>query len=108
MPRYNPSDEEMGMDESYAGTNNVSPPEEASESVDEENAEATEVVVPNKVLMGPDGKEPKEGDEIVVKVVKNYGDESSIIYAPAKPEGETSETPSVDEEIAALDTKKEY
>lgn len=106
MPKYQPTDEEL--DSGYSNSPPVEPPEaEEKESVDEENAEATEVVVPNKVLMGPDGKEPKEGDEIVVKVVKNYGDESSIIYAPAKPEGETS-TPSVDEEIAALDTKKEY
>ena len=105
MPRYTPSDDEMDSGYSEAP---VSPPEESSpaESVDEENAEATEVVVPNKVLMGADGKPPKEGDEIVVKVVKNYGDESSIQYAPATPEGETTETPSVDEEIAALDTEK--
>lgn len=110
MPRYNPSDEEMGMDESY-GNAPVTPPEETpepAESVDEENAESAEVVVSNKVLTGPDGEPPKEGDEIVVKVVKNYGTESSIIYAPAKGGGETTEEPaSTEDEIAALD-KEEY
>lgn len=99
------------MEEAY-GQGPVAPPEQAPEpaetpeSVDEENAEQAEVVVANSVLTGPDGKPPKEGDEIVVKVVKNYGDESSIIYAPPKTETETQTESSPEEEIAALDTER--
>lgn len=86
------------------------PPEEETESkepesVDEESVEDQTVLVSNKVLMGPDGTAPKEGDEIVVKVVKNYGDESEIVYAPASSAAST-ETDNSDAEIMALDTER--
>jgi hypothetical protein len=80
---------------------------EEGQSVDQEiQAEnAHSAVVPNAVLMGPDGKPPKEGDEIVVKVIKNFGDESEVTYAPAKPKtpGHDMMPPGANEEIEALD-----
>ena len=72
------------------------------QQIQEENAHSA--VVPNAVLMGPDGKPPKEGDEIVVKVIKLYGEnEAEIAYAPkAKPEA-AGMPHSSDSEIEALD-----
>lgn len=70
----------MGAYESDDAQDTASPPEET----DETETAANTAVVDNKVLMGADGRPPKEGDEIVVRVVKVYGDESEIEYAPAK------------------------
>lgn len=110
MPRYTPSDEEM--DDTYAGSAPVTKPTEAEKpSVDEENTESSTALVPNKIL-SPDGEPLKEGEEIVVRVVRNHGDQSEIEYAPK--EGATEEpsetegemTPGNEEaEIAALDEK---
>lgn len=72
-----------------AAPSNESPAEEkgSADSVDEQNADSSEVVVPNSILAGPGGAPPKEGDTILVKVVKTYGDECSIAKAD---EGETA------------------
>lgn len=55
--------------------------EEAAETVDQEEAEGTTAVIDNKVL-SPGGEPLKEGDEIVLVVVKNFGEESEVKYAP--------------------------
>lgn len=114
MPKYNPSGDEM--DASYAqapGADNESSDTETPsprESVDRENEEGNTTLVPNKIL-SPDGEPINEGDEIVVRVVKNYGDESEIEYAPKKEqEGEYgSDEPmsEVSRDMAALDQEKE-
>lgn len=82
MPKYNPSDDELA---GYDNAAPVTPPDSApagpEESVDRENEEGNTAVISNKIL-SPDGEPIKEGDEIVVRVVKNYGDESEIEYAP--------------------------
>lgn len=103
MPKYTPSEDEL--DSSYSSTPApVTPPAE-KESVDDENAAAETAVVSNKIL-SPEGEPLREGDEIVVRVVKNYGDESEIEYAP-KGGGETTEEPSTPEQdFAAMDTEK--
>lgn len=98
------------MDEdSLYGSESVSDKHEASESVDQEEAEGVTAVVPNK-LLSPEGEPLKEGDEIVVRVVKNYGDETEIEYAPKKGGGEEAETetPKADDygsELEAMDKK---
>lgn len=82
--------------------------EESKESVDEELAEGTTAIVPMKVLMGKDGREPKEGDEIVLKVVALHGEEAEVAYAPEKSETKTrGGMNSSDEELDALD-KESY
>ena len=81
-------------------------PEEAGEpeTTDQETAESqNSAVIANKVLTGPDGEAPKEGDEIILKVIKNYGDECEVAYAPKKPTG-SDEGPTSDSEIEAMDT----
>lgn len=110
MPKYTPSDEEM--DDTYSAPAAVTKPEstEAKPSVDDENAMSKTAVVSNKIL-SPDGGPLKEGEEIVVRIVKNYGDESEIEYAPKEgsteePSEEGETTPGNEEaEIAALDEK---
>lgn len=69
-------------------------PSSQPESVDQEEQETGEqtAVISNKIL-SPDGEPLNPGDEIVLQVVKNYGDESEVKYAPHKPgEGEGGET----------------
>ena len=103
MPsKYDSPDD--AMDSGYGASEPKESPE-PKQSVDKENEEAGEetALVSNKIL-SPEGQELKEGDEIMVKVVKNYGDECEISYAPKKDTSET-ESPSVENEIAALDTK---
>ena len=78
------------MDESYGGGPAapeksgmpVEKPETADKpSVDEQNAGEQTAVVSNKIL-SPKGEALKEGDEVVLTIVKNYGDESEVKYAP--------------------------
>lgn len=104
MPMENDSPDDM-MDSGYGADAAPKESPEPKQSVDKENEEAGEetALVANKIL-SPDGETLKEGDEIVVKVVKNYGDECEIAYAPKK-DHQTTESPSVESEIAAMDTK---
>lgn len=75
-------------------------------TTDQEEAETAEeantAVVPLKVLQSKEGEPVKEGDEIVVRVVKTYGDECEIMYAPKEktPESEQSDNA----ELESLDT----
>ena len=95
-----------GMDESYSGSAPVKPP---VESVDKENEESSEdtALVSNKILR-PDGEPLKAGEEVKVRIVKNYGDESEIAYCSKAGAEETPSTPGTDDtsegEIEALDT----
>lgn len=75
--------------------------EEATESIDEEEAEGDTAVIDNKVL-APEGEPLKEGDEIVLVVVKNYGNESEVRYAP-KSGGEVQPSGSMAEANSELD-----
>lgn len=102
MPKYTPSEDDM--DESY--TTPVEKPAPEKQSVDEENAGEDTALISNKIL-SPDGEPLKEGDEIVVQVVKNYGDECEVKYAPKKGGEKTSETTTPAEDFAAMDTEGE-
>lgn len=110
MAKYSMSDGDM--DSAYgAGPLEEMGMEESSESVDESNAEEGEntAVVSNKIL-SPDGEALNKGDEIVVQIVENYGDESLIKYAPKKGGDETEyEEPMSTEgkELAALSEEGE-
>lgn len=105
MPKYTPAEDEL--DESYSAP--VTPPEQEAEtkpSVDDENAMSDTALVPNKIL-SPDGEPLKEGEEIVVRVVKNHGDECEIEYAPKSGDEESPETAGAAADFAAMDTEKE-
>ena len=95
MPKYNPTaeDEELYSPvkppaKAKPDAAPETPPKEGetdSQTTDEETASTENTaLVPNKVLMAPGGEMPKEGDEIVLQVVKVYGDEAEVRYAPAK------------------------
>lgn len=120
MPRYKPSqdDEELYGDVKppNAATSAPEPPPDPEEkgepaeaqTTDEETAESmNSAVVSNKVLAGPGGEPLKEGDEIVVKIIKNFGDESEIAYSTTKPGeiGAGDGSMSSDSEIDAMDEK---
>lgn len=70
-----------GMDDSLYSDD---APKGKTESVDEQEQMDPTSLVDLKVLTGKHGP-PKEGDEIVVKVVKIHGDQAEIEYAPEKP-----------------------
>jgi hypothetical protein len=97
------------MDGSY-GNAPVTPPEKSpteKPSVDKENEMGETALISNKIL-SPDGEPLKEGDEIVVQIVKNYGDESEVKYAPHKPgeeKGEPSTESSPEADFAVMDQK---
>jgi hypothetical protein len=93
-----------GMDSSLYGEDAPAPDAPESEdkpqdgkpdSVDEQEAMDPTSLVDLKVLTGKHGA-PKEGDEIVVKVVKIHGDQAEIEYAPEK-EGEGDKEPDMEE-----------
>lgn len=108
MPDTVEAPEEMDSIYSDEAETPESPKEEATETVDEESAESNTAVVDNKVL-SPDGEPLKEGDEIVLKVVKNYGGECEVTYAPKKGGSEKSSKSDMDsanEELDAMNTKE--
>jgi exosome complex RNA-binding protein Csl4 len=79
-----------GMDSSLysedaPATDTEKAPDGKPESVDEQEAMDPTSLVDVKVLTGKNGA-PKEGDEIMVKVVKIHGDQAEIEYAPEKAE----------------------
>lgn len=80
--------EDGEMDSLYASGEPES--KEAPKSIDQEEQEGTTAVVPMKLLQGKHSEPIKEGDEIVVKAVKVYGDEVEIAYSETKP-GEIGE-----------------
>lgn len=94
------------MDSSY-GASESTESSEPKQSVDQENEDAGEetALISNKIL-SPEGEPLKEGDEIVLQVVKNYGDESEVKYAPKKG-GEDKSKPgegsSPEEDFAQMD-----
>ena len=97
------------MDSGYGADKPKESPE-PKQSVDKENEEAGQetALISNKIL-SPEGEPLKEGDEIVLQVVKNYGDESEVKYAPHKggDEEETTETStSPEKDFAAMDSEK--
>ncbi len=109
MPQYESGDDDMG--DAYGAETPVTPPKEQAESVDEENAGEDTAIIPNKIL-SPDGDPIKSGDEIVLQVVENFGDESSVKYAPKKgSESEMSESEEPESveagELAALSEEGE-
>lgn len=96
------------MEGAYGAETPVTPPDEGSSeteqtSVDKEEQTSDTALVSNKIL-SPEGEPLKEGDEIVVRVVKNYGDESEIEYAPKSESSDDSEEPMSQEasELSAL------
>lgn len=112
MPEY---ESDSDMDGAYGATAPATPPEEGATATEdqspetEENETANTALISNKVL-APDGEAIKEGDEIVVRVVKNYGDESEIEYAPKKeaPADESGEPMSEEaKELSALSEEGE-
>ena len=71
------------MDSDLYGDDAPEKPDQ-TKSVDEEEQTEPDALVDLKVLTGKHGP-PKEGDEIVVKVVSIHGDQAVIQYAPEKP-----------------------
>jgi hypothetical protein len=84
MPRIPASEDEMeGLypsEETPAAEEPTAMTEETPETIDEEEAATGTAVVDNKVL-SPGGEPLKEGDKIILEIVKNYGDESEVRYA---------------------------
>jgi len=112
MPKTMPMEAGPGdeMEDLYAAGE---PTKGEPESIDEEEAQdmAQTAVVPVKVLQSAKAEPVKEGDEIVVKVLKVDGDQAQIKYAPEKPGADEGGEPAggaggektPDEEIEALD-----
>lgn len=101
------------MEEAY-GARSASSASDQTEaepkSVDESNDGdmANTAIVSNDIL-SPEGEPLKEGDEIVVRVVKNYGDESEIEYAPKEGGDKTPEEPmdTASRELTAMSGEEE-
>lgn len=75
-----------GVDDSLYSEDSPPKPEQGKpESVDEQEQMNPTALLDLKVLTGKHGP-PKEGDEVVVKVVKIHGDSAEVEYAPEKPD----------------------
>ena len=101
------TDSTEGVDSSlYDSGEPETPPEDKpkAESVDEQEAMDPTSLVDLKVLTGKHGA-PKEGDEIVVKVVKIHGDQAEIEYAPEKASETKEDDSGEDPELASMNSK---
>ena len=105
MPKYTPSDEEM--DDSYSAAPPVKPPAEKPAeqpaSIDEENAAQADLLV-EKAKLPPN---VKAGDTCTFRVTKDFGDEVALQFVSPGEEAPTEEaaeeTPSTEQDMAALD-----
>lgn len=97
-------DNEKDMDSLYGEAEN-----EPSKSVDQEEAEeATKTAVISNKILDPHQEGLKEGDEIVLRVVKTYGDEAEVEYAPKKGKEEKDEGDSTEKDLMALNQEGSY
>lgn len=100
MPKMMDMPEEGEMDSLYAsGEPQTKEPAAASEEKGEELEESNTAIVPMKLLQGKSSEPIKEGEEIVVKAVKVYGDEVEIAYSETKPSAIGGGEKSADQEI---------
>lgn len=101
MPKYTPSDEDLDSsysEDAVAGAPDT-PEVEPPKSVDEENYDNAELLIPKGTL--------KEGDTVTFRVAKDFGDEVSLerVTEPTSPTNDNlNETAAT--EISALDTEK--
>ena len=93
-----------GMDSDLYGEDAPQKPDSETKSVDEEEQMDPEALVDLKVLTGKHGP-PKEGDEIVVKVVSIHGNQAVIQYAPEKPGGESEDKEPDEDDMEELNSK---
>lgn len=84
-----------------------SDPQEKSVDQEEKESMMHTALVPVRVLQDSPDEEVKEGDEIVVKVMKVHGEEAEIQYAPKKKEGggegDMYDSGMADKEIDSMD-----
>lgn len=100
MPKMMQSPEDSEMDSLYAsGEPEAAAPEAKPEGEKEELEESNTAIVPMKLLQGKGGEPIKEGEEIVVKAVKVYGDEVEIAYSETKPGAIGGGEKSADQEL---------
>lgn len=80
-------DEEGEMDSLYGDGETETKSPEGAETTDQEIEEegADTAVAPVKVLQGKSKEPLKEGDEVVVKIVRVYGDEAEFEYSETPP-----------------------
>lgn len=91
------------MDSLYGGSPEAEAGPKPEGSVDQEEAAETDTaLVPVKVLTGKGGAPLKEGDEVVLKVVKLYGDEAEVEYSTTKPGAIGAGSQTADEELDSL------
>ena len=99
-------DEEGEMNSLYGdgepGTGAAKGQETTDQEREEQGDEGTTAIVPMKLLQGKHPEPIKEGEEIVVKAVKVYGDEVEIAYSETKP-GEIGEGEGYESEIDKMD-----
>lgn len=93
-----------GMDDSLYEGDSESPEKPDTKTVYEEESMEPTSLVDMKVLTGKHGP-PKEGDEIVVKVVKIHGDQAEIQYAPEKPDDDKEESHDDEHDMEELNSK---
>ena len=109
MPRYQPEPDEL--DGSYGNVPVTPPgdtaaPAEDTQSVDEQNAGATEILIAKDKL--PSGT--KEGDTCTFKVTKDFGDEVSLEYVNEGKENSREQTSdnmasTTERELSAMDAE---
>ena len=80
----------------------------APKSIDQEEQGGTTAVVPMKLLQGKHSEPIKEGEEIVVKAVKVYGDEVEIAYSETKPGSIGGGEQDADAEIDQMSSSNTY
>ncbi len=76
------------------------------DSVDEQEAMEPTAMIDMKVLAGKHGP-PKEGDEVVLKVVKVHGDQAEVEYSETPPEsiGEGESSPESGDDMEQINSK---
>jgi len=92
-----PPDQTEGIDSGLY--DEEAPEQKEPKSVDEQNEDSAVTLIP-KSLLG--GKKFSPGDEVVLQIVADHGDQIEVKYASESPEGETKTEPDADSELESL------
>jgi hypothetical protein len=94
-----------GVDEGLYGGDEPKPNQAPPKSIDEQEAEAPTALIPKSLLAG---KKFNPGDEVVLQIVAEHGEEVEVKYAPEKPEEDETKPEtetSTDPELASMNSE---
>lgn len=89
--------DQEGIDDGLYG--DEAPPKAGAKTVDEQNEDSAVTLIPKSLLAG---KKFNPGDEVVLQIVADHGDQVEVKYAPEKPGADSETEPTEDDDLKSM------